>query len=114
MKNRSQWIIRAKRTRFGRVLCRLLGDNTGAVMMEYVVLALLICAAVVGVVMIFGDQIAGMFKTASQAAAGDTGGAADTRKTERDTIHGAGEKGGTMDEKRKEGEKIRTGADSED
>lgn len=114
MENRKQWIVRAKRTRFGRMLCRLAGDNAGAVMMEYVVLALLICAAVVGVVMIFGDQIAGMFQTASKAAAGDTSGAADHRKEEKTRIHGDGkDAAGTMADKRAEGDRIRTGNEKE-
>ena len=54
-------IAMAKRTRLGRVLCRLFGDEAGQGMMEYVVLALLLCAAVVGIVMFFGDNIAQMF-----------------------------------------------------
>ena len=103
MENRKQWIVRAKRTRFGRMLCRLAGDNVGAVMMEYVVLALLICAAVVGVVMIFGDQIAGMFKTASIAASGDTSAAATHRHKEQT------DRANDMDAKRAEGNRIRTG-----
>ena len=52
---------RAKRTRFGRFLCAILGDQRGAVAMEYVVIALLVAAAVVGVVMVFGSRIANMF-----------------------------------------------------
>ena len=73
MNNRKQWIIRAKRTVLGRTLCRLMGDNTGAVMMEYVVLALLICAAVVGIVMIFGDSISSMFAASAATLTGDEG-----------------------------------------
>ena len=74
-------IARAKRTRLGRILCRLAGDEAGAVMMEYVVLALLVCAAVVGIVMVFGDSITGMFKATTETLQGDggSGKAAETR-----------------------------------
>ena len=37
-------IMRAKRSRIGRIVCRLLGDEKGAVTMEYVILAVLIAA----------------------------------------------------------------------
>ena len=60
---------RAKRTKFGRFLCRILGDQCGAVAMEYVVIALLVAAAVVGVVMVFGSRIAKMFSQSTQALA---------------------------------------------
>ena len=63
MKNPTKFMIaRAKRTLFGRVLCRLFGDQTGAVLMEYVVLGVLVVAAVVGLVVAFGDQIGKGFK----------------------------------------------------
>ncbi len=66
--NRSQLRIRrAKRTALGRLLCRLVGEETGAVAMEYVVIALLIAAAVVGLVMVFGSRIANMFYQAGAA-----------------------------------------------
>lgn len=55
-------IARAKRTAFGRFLCRLAGEQTGAVMMEYVVLGVLVVAAVVGMVVLFGDNIQTNFK----------------------------------------------------
>lgn len=57
----------AKNTKLGRFLCRLLGDERGAVAMEYVVIALLVAAAVVGVVMVFGSRIANMFTQATKA-----------------------------------------------
>jgi len=58
---------RAKRTKLGRCLCRLLGDERGAVAMEYVVIALLVAAAVVGIVIVFGSRIASMFGGATKA-----------------------------------------------
>ena len=49
--------IDAKRTKIGRFLCRLLGDNAGQAMMEYVVLGVLVVAAVVALVVLFGENI---------------------------------------------------------
>lgn len=54
-------IAKAKQTRLGRMLCRLLGDERGAVMMEYVVLGVLVVAAAVAIVLVFGDQIRDSF-----------------------------------------------------
>ena len=66
MKNPARFKIeRAKRTLIGRIFCRLLGDQTGAVLMEYVVLGVLLVAAVVGAVMMFGDSIKDAFDTMS-------------------------------------------------
>ena len=62
-----QW---AKRTRLGRILCRTLGDKTGAVMMEYVILAVLIAAAAVVAVAMFGKTIVNMFDVAAKGATG--------------------------------------------
>ena len=54
-----------------KALVRLLGEEKGAVMMEYVIVAVLIAAAsVVGVAM-FGKTIVGMFDTADKGATGD-------------------------------------------
>ena len=61
-------VRRAKRTRFGRILCRLLGDERGGVMMEYVILAVLIAAVVAVAVAFFGDTIVGMIHTAAVSA----------------------------------------------
>lgn len=57
MKLTSMKIAKAKKTRFGRFLCRLCGDQRGAVMMEYVVLGVLVVAAAVAIVMVFGNDI---------------------------------------------------------
>ena len=48
---------RAKSTLFGRVLCRLVGEQTGAVMMEYVVIAVVVVAAAVAIFMVLGKTI---------------------------------------------------------
>lgn len=54
-------IQRAKESALGRFFCRLLGDQGGAVMMEYVVLGVLVVAAAVAIVMVFGDAIHDQF-----------------------------------------------------
>lgn len=53
-----EWV---KNSRLGRGLVRLLGEEKGAVAMEYIVIALLIGAAVVALVMVFGGNIRNMF-----------------------------------------------------
>lgn len=68
MKKTSKFMVaRARRTMFGRAVCRLLGDQTGAVLMEYVVLGVLLVAAVVGAVVMFGEDIVGAFKVMGKA-----------------------------------------------
>ncbi|MCR4573906.1 MAG: hypothetical protein K5787_09080 [Lentisphaeria bacterium] len=67
------WLERAKRNAFGRFLCRVLGDDKGAVAMEYVVIALLVAAAVVGLVMVFGKNIAQMFGATTKSLGGEEG-----------------------------------------
>ena len=62
MKLKKLRITRAKRTAMGRFVCRLLGDECGAVAMEYVVIALLVVAAAVGAAVYFGRAISGGFK----------------------------------------------------
>lgn len=58
MKKLSEFTIqRAKRTLVGRLACRLLGDQAGAVLMEYVVLGTMIAAAAVALVLVFGKGI---------------------------------------------------------
>lgn len=78
-------IRRAKRTVVGRMLCRMAGDKTGAVMMEYVILAVLIAAAAVVAVAMFGRTIVGMFDTAGKGATADHSGAHDALMETRDT-----------------------------
>lgn len=45
----------------GRVLRRLLGEEKGTVMMEYIVVGLLVVAAAVVAVAVFGDALVDMF-----------------------------------------------------
>ena len=60
---------RAKKTLCGRMLCRLMGDECGAVAMEYIVIALLVAAAVVGLVMVFGGNLRNMLDKTNQTMA---------------------------------------------
>ncbi len=57
---------KAKNTVCGRVLRRMLGEERGAVAMEYIVIALLIAAAVVALVMVFGGNLRNMFDKTNQ------------------------------------------------
>ena len=65
-------VKRAKKTLVGRCVCRLMGDETGAVMMEYVIVAVMIAAAVAVGAWFFGKDIMNMFGVAGAAATGDT------------------------------------------
>ena len=57
-----------KNSRFGRFVTRILGEEKGAVAMEYVILAVLIAAAIVVAVAVFGKTIVGMFDVAGKGA----------------------------------------------
>ena len=70
MKASKGMIVRAKKSLIGRGLCKLAGDQTGAVMMEYVIVAVLIAAACVVAVALFGKTIKTQFSTAAKAVAG--------------------------------------------
>ncbi|MGN0833638.1 MAG: hypothetical protein ACI4RD_08340 [Kiritimatiellia bacterium] len=74
-------IQRAKRSALGRVLCRLAGDAAGAVMMEYIVLAVLLVAATVGIVVLFGRYMRAEWYTAMLAMMGKTDSAAANQET---------------------------------
>ncbi len=76
---------RMRNSRLGRMLCRLLGEEKGAVMMEYVILAVLIAAAAVVAVAMFGKTIVGMFDTAGKGATADHTGAKQALETTRKT-----------------------------
>ena len=60
---RKSFLKKATNSFVGRVLRRLLGEEKGAVMMEYIVIALLIAAAAVVAVGVFGNMTSGMFAT---------------------------------------------------
>lgn len=94
MKDRSKQallIARAKRTALGRFLCRLAGDNAGAVMMEYVVLGVMVVAAVVAIVMLFGQQIRVSFDKMLKSLRGEPAAAATVPNvTSEGTARGTG------------------------
>lgn len=69
-KNMKKMKINPKVTHLGRILARLFGEEHGAVMMEYVVLAVLLVAAVVAIVIAFGGRIAKQFKAAGDSVGG--------------------------------------------
>ena len=76
---------RWKKTWLGRALCRVAGEEKGAVMMEYVIVAVLIAGACVVAVAMFGKTIVGMFDTAAKGATADHTGAEETLGTTRTT-----------------------------
>lgn len=59
---------RWKNSRIHKVVCQVAGDKAGGVMMEYVILAVLIAAAVVVAVAMFGKTLVGMFNVAAKGA----------------------------------------------
>ena len=57
--------------RFGRFLRRVAGEETGAVMMEYVIIAVLIAAAVAVGAWYFGRSVNNEFRVASHGVTAD-------------------------------------------
>lgn len=78
--SRMKIVGRMRRHLLGRVVCRLLGDERGQAMMEYVIIAVLIAAAAVAAVAYFGKDIVAMFNVAGSAATGDAKTAEQGRK----------------------------------
>ena len=76
---------RWKKSAVGRMIVKLLGEERGAVMMEYVIIAVLIAAACVVAVAMFGKTIVGMFDTAAHGATGDHSGAKTTLDNTQNT-----------------------------
>lgn len=64
-------VERAKHSLVGKLVCRVMGEETGAVMMEYVIVAVLIAAAVAAGAWFFGKDIMNMFGVAGRSATGD-------------------------------------------
>ncbi len=64
----NQWVLK---TRLGRMMKRLMGDRAGGVLMEYVVLGLLVVAAIAVAVIGFGDTIKSAFYAMSRTTTGD-------------------------------------------
>ena len=68
---RKSFLKKATNSFVGRVLRRLLGEEKGAVMMEYIVVGLLIAAACVLAVAYFGNTVTSMFASLAHSMAGD-------------------------------------------
>ena len=62
-------INKMKNSRFGKILRRVVGEEVGAVMMEYVILAVLIAAATVVAIAYFGRTVTGEANVAIDAMA---------------------------------------------
>lgn len=93
-KSRMEYLIaRAKRSALGRFLCRIAGDNAGAVMMEYVVLGVMVVAAVVAIVLLFGAQMRVGFAKMTNALKGEPESAAAVVDVEKGKIDAARTKG---------------------
>ncbi len=82
MKNKS-FLKKAANSFAGRALRRLVGEEKGAVMMEYVVVGLLIAVAAVVIIGIFGGSISAMFGSMSHAVEGNPGAAQKTITDQR-------------------------------
>ena len=85
-KNHMPIALRAKKSILGRIVCRVAGEETGAVMMEYVIVATLIAAAVAVAVFFFGADIANMFASMGDSVRGDNTQSITTR-TNAKTAH---------------------------
>ena len=68
MKN--SMINKMKNSKFGKFLRRVVGEDAGAVMMEYVILAVLIAAAAVVAIAYFGRTVVGESNVATTAMTG--------------------------------------------
>ena len=55
--------MKIRNTRLARMLKRLIGEEKGAVAMEYIVISLLVAAALVGMVMVFSGNLRNMLGT---------------------------------------------------
>lgn len=83
--------VDAKRTALGRFLCRLLGDEAGQAIMEYVVLGVMVVAAAVAIVMLFGQQIRASWDKMIKSLRGEPDAASQVENvTTEDTARGTG------------------------
>lgn len=84
MKN--SMINKMKNSKFGKFLRRVVGEDAGAVMMEYVIIAVLIAAACVVAVYYFGRNVSDGVEVAGTALAGQGKSAADKQGTLKDNV----------------------------
>ncbi len=73
MKN--SMINKMKNSKFGKFLRRIVGEESGQAMMEYVIIAVLVAAACTAAIIYFGRQNANQIAVAIKAVAGDASGA---------------------------------------
>ena len=71
MSKNTKLIGRVKNSCLGKAVRRMLGEETGAVMMEYVIIAVLIAAAVAVGAWYFGRSVNNEFRVASHAVVAD-------------------------------------------
>lgn len=69
MKN--SMINKMKNSKFGKFLRRIVGEESGQAMMEYVIIAVLVAAACTAAVIYFGRQNANQIAVAIEAASGN-------------------------------------------
>lgn len=77
-----------KNNKLARALRRLFGEETGATMMEYVILAVMIAAAVTAAAIYFGNAAKNQMNVAGDAMTGKTGSAEQRAQSSMD-IHAA-------------------------
>ena len=94
-------VERAKKSLLGRIICRVMGDESGQAMMEYVIIAVLIAAAVAVGAWFFGKDIMNMFGVAGRSATGDDDGGRQMQsqadQTNKDWIKTQGEDNATIE-----------------
>lgn len=83
MKKHMNMIKAYRNSKFGRAVARLFGEETGAVMMEYVVVAVVIAAACALIFAIFGKSIFGQAEVAINATTGEHDRAASAQESVR-------------------------------
>ena len=83
---RKSFLKKATNSFVGRVLRRLLGEEKGAVMMEYIVIGLLIAAAAVIAISAFGQTLTQMFASLGASATGDHATATQVQNTAQGTM----------------------------
>ena len=91
--NTNNMMNRIKKTTVGKVLCRLVGEDVGQAMMEYVIIAVLIAAACAAAVAYFGHTTAKEFAVADKAMAGDFSDASKDQKQNMSDADTAGQAG---------------------
>lgn len=87
--NTNSLIKRVQKSTFGKAICRLVGEESGQAMMEYVLIAVLIAAASAVAIWYFGRGIQGEAAVATNAAVANNTGATDLQKKIQGKVLGA-------------------------